>query len=79
MRMGFCGVGLLISEPRSDGEPNRRLAMGRWKISLKSLAELRVALEVVISEWGSIMKPGGVCVGKSLSVREALAQIGEQS
>ncbi|KAH0537518.1 hypothetical protein FGG08_005693 [Glutinoglossum americanum] len=43
---GFCGVGLLVSDLLRSSELNKRFAMGRWKISLQSLTELRVALKV---------------------------------
>jgi hypothetical protein len=51
---GSSGVGLLRSELLSAHELNRRFAMGRWKISLQSIVELQVALEVSRSA-GSLM------------------------
>jgi hypothetical protein len=43
---GPVGVGLLPTEPMTDEELHQRLARGRWRISLKSIAELNAALEV---------------------------------
>jgi hypothetical protein len=43
---GLSGTGLLSYELLTDDELHSRLARGRWKISLKSIRDLRTALEV---------------------------------
>jgi hypothetical protein len=61
---GKVGVGLLMTETLSEQRLNHLLKVGRWRISIKSLEELRSSLDVIREAAGvvvSLLRGAGVC------------------